>query len=177
MSPVTTHKVLRRVQSLGELLAAKNLRVAVAESCTGGGLGALLSAVPGSSRWFVGGVISYSDQVKLRLLDVPQDIIDDEGAVSEACAQAMARGGRTATGADCCVSITGIAGPGGGSEQKPVGTVCFALADAKNCTHSTQRFGPLGRQQVRDASVEFALQLLESFAAQSDSAHTGAHGT
>ncbi|MBT8337762.1 MAG: nicotinamide-nucleotide amidohydrolase family protein, partial [Gemmatimonadetes bacterium] len=92
-------------------------------SCTGGMLGARLTAIAGASRSFVGGVMAYADAVKRRLLEVPQSLLDSDGAVSESVARAMASGVAAALGADCGVGITGVAGPGGGSDEKPVGTV------------------------------------------------------
>ena len=158
----TAQELQERVINLGFKLTARGLTIATAESCTGGGLGALLSSVPGSSAWFVGGIITYSNALKVRLLDVPQAVLDDAGAISEACAKSMAHGGRRATGAELCISVTGLAGPGGGSDDKAVGTVCFALASASGCSTATQYFGDLGRQQVRTASAEFALRWLEN---------------
>ena len=113
---------------LGARLRRSGFTLAVAESCTGGLLGAGLTAVSGSSDWFLGGVIAYSNDVKVRLLGVPEITIRDHGAVSEETALAMARGARRALKAGWGIGITGIAGPGGATPGKPVGTVCIAVA-------------------------------------------------
>ena len=113
---------------VAERLIARRETLAVAESCTGGGLGGRLTASPGASEWFYGGVIAYANEVKQTLLGVPQEVIAVHGAVSGECAAAMAAGVRSATGATWGVSITGVAGPGGGSPEKPVGTVWIGLA-------------------------------------------------
>ena len=115
------------VERVGRLLNEAHMTLAVAESCTGGMLGNWLTEVPGSSRYFVGGVISYADSLKVSLLGVSPEIIKEFGAVSRESALAMARGVRTLTGANMGVSITGVAGPDGGSPAKPVGTTYVAL--------------------------------------------------
>jgi len=109
-------------------LRRRKLTIAVAESCTGGLLGGRLTAVPGSSSQFLGGIIAYADETKNRLLGVPTELLRAHGAVSEPVAREMATGAAQALGADVAVSITGIAGPEGGSEEKPVGTVWFGFA-------------------------------------------------
>jgi nicotinamide-nucleotide amidase len=114
---------------VGKLLTAKNQTLAVAESCTGGGLGQMLTEIPGSSAYFWGGIISYADQVKINLLDVSPADLAAAGAVSETVARQMATGVKAKLGTDWGVSITGIAGPGGGTETKPVGLVYIGIAD------------------------------------------------
>jgi PncC family amidohydrolase len=113
---------------VGEALAQAGLRLAVAESCTGGMVGEWISAVPGSSAYFLGGVISYDNSLKEGLLGVPPALIREHGAVSAECADAMAKGVRALVGADIAVSVTGVAGPGGGSVEKPVGLTYIGLA-------------------------------------------------
>jgi PncC family amidohydrolase len=142
---------------LGELLAGRSL--AVAESCTGGALAARVVAVAGSSRYFVGGVVTYSDDAKRRLLGVPTELLATEGAVSEGTARWMARSVRALLGADVAVSTTGIAGPGGGTPTKPVGLVYVALSSAAGelCTRNVWA----GDRSVNiELSVGEALRLL-----------------
>jgi nicotinamide-nucleotide amidase len=115
-------------ETLGRELRTRNLRIATAESCTGGLAGSMIAAVAGASDYYRGGVVAYSNEAKTRLLDVSAALIDLHGAVSEEVASAMAAGARAAFGADVAVAITGIAGPGGGSDDKPVGLVYIALA-------------------------------------------------
>jgi nicotinamide-nucleotide amidase len=110
---------------LAPLLIARGWRLATAESCTGGLIAAACTALPGSSAWFELGWVTYSNAAKTTQLGVPTDCIDTHGAVSLAVAEAMARGAWQHAGAECAVSVTGIAGPTGGSAEKPVGTVCF----------------------------------------------------
>ncbi|WP_204141085.1 competence/damage-inducible protein A [Halomicronema sp. CCY15110] len=148
--------------SVGALLQQKGQTLAVAESCTGGGLGQMLTAVPGSSSYFMGGIISYDNAVKTGLLGVQPDCLATEGAVSDPVACQMAAGVRARLGTDWGISITGIAGPGGGTDEKPVGLVYIGIAgpDRSVVSHSF-RFGNLrGRDWIRHLSCCSALDLL-----------------
>ncbi len=143
-----------------DLLRSRGWTVAVAESCTGGGLGAALTAIPGSSDAFAGGVIAYSDEMKLRLLGVDAGTLARHGAVSGETAAEMARGVREACGVDWGIAVTGVAGPGGGSVDKPVGTVWGAVA-GPGAAPTTARWSFGGdRAAVRAATVDAALALL-----------------
>ncbi len=122
-------------------LRRRGQTLAVAESCTGGGLGAALAAVPGASDVLMGGVIAYANSVKQGLLGVPAALLDTHGAVSDPVASAMAEGARRSTGADWALAITGVAGPGGGSGEKPVGLVHIAVAGPAGCSSEGVRFG------------------------------------
>lgn len=135
---------------------ARGLTVAAAESCTGGLLGARLTAIPGASDVFVGGVVAYANHVKQRVLGVAEAVLADHGAVSEACAAAMAAGARDALGADIAVAITGVAGPGGGTVDRPVGTVCFGWSGAGLDATRTHRMRG-DRERVREYAVAYAL--------------------
>lgn len=141
-----------------DLLRSKGLKLAVAESCTGGGLGARITSVPGSSDVFVGGFLTYSNETKMRLLGVSAELFEEggPGAVSEDCASEMAVGAALALGADCAVSITGIAGPDGGSEEKPVGTVYIGVARTGWVSSEHHLFRG-DRAAVRERSVQWAL--------------------
>ena len=143
------------------MLRRRGQTVAVAESCTGGGLGAALTAVPGSSDVVLGGVIAYANNIKQALLGVPSELLEAHGAVSEPVAQAMAEGVRLCTGADWGLAITGIAGPGGGSEEKPVGLVHIGVAGPDGCLSAVRRYGDSrGREWVRRLSAGDALDQL-----------------
>jgi len=140
---------------------AAGLRVATAESCTGGLIAGALTDVPGASAVFERGFVTYSNAAKTAMLGVAPDLIARHGAVSEPVARAMAEGALAASEADLAVAVTGIAGPGCGSAAKPEGTVCFALAPRGGATRTeTRAFGALGRAAVRAASVDRALELL-----------------
>jgi nicotinamide-nucleotide amidase len=148
---------------LPELLVAalieRGLTIATAESCTGGGVGEALTEIAGSSACFVGGVIAYSNQVKMEVLGVPPEVLEANGAVSEPVARAMAEGVRARLRTDIGISTTGIAGPGGGTPDKPVGTVDVAVATASGTIYQRLRlFGP--RDVVRQATVAWVLKLV-----------------
>lgn len=134
-------------------------RVSTAESCTGGLLAKLLTDIPGSSRYFQRGWVTYSDEAKIEMLGVPPETILSHGAVSEEVVRAMAEAARRKSGADFSLAISGIAGPDGGTPAKPVGTVCIALAHPKGDVARTFRF-PGDREMIRDRSVKMALTLL-----------------
>ena len=142
-------------------LSAKGLTCATAESCTGGGVGSAITSVAGSSAVFLGGVISYSNEVKADVLGVSRDSLASVGAVSSEVAAQMATGARRVIGSDLAVSLTGIAGPGGGSAEKPVGLVWFGLATSKGVTTQCRIF-PGDRAAVRSAAIAHALGLLLS---------------
>jgi nicotinamide-nucleotide amidase len=145
--------------ALGQLLRDRGLTIAVAESCTGGGVGAALTSVPGSSDYFLGGHIVYSNQSKVSVLGVDSGVLRAHGAVSEPVAVAMAEGAREALGADLAVSTTGVAGPGGGTPTSPVGTVWIACADAHG--HRAVRLQLGGdRLTINRLSVTAALDLV-----------------
>lgn len=144
---------------VGRLLVDRGWRAAVAESCTGGLVAGRLTAVPGASRYFDQGVVTYSNAAKVRWLGVPESLIAEHGAVSDPVARAMATGIRERTGADVGISVTGIAGPDGGSAGKPVGTVVIAVALGDSVTSRTLQL--LGdRQQIRSQSAQAALDLV-----------------
>jgi nicotinamide-nucleotide amidase len=139
--------------------AAQGITLATAESCTGGMVAAAITDVPGSSASFLAGYVTYSNAAKRAALGVPAALLDAHGAVSEPVAASMAEGARSASGALVAVSTTGIAGPGG-SEFKPEGRVCFALATPAGVESETIDFGALGRDGVRAAARDHALALL-----------------
>jgi nicotinamide-nucleotide amidase len=148
-------------EQVAALLLAAGLTIATAESCTGGLLSARLTDVPGSSRYVLGGVVAYSNDVKVSAAAVPAELIAHHGAVSQEVAEALADGARSRLGADVGVGITGVAGPGGGSAEKPVGLVWISVAgpgaDAR-LTRSVQL--PGGRSDVRELATTLAMHLL-----------------
>ena len=146
-----------------ENLTARKVKLAVAESCTGGMLAGRLTDISGISQVFLGGVVAYANEIKIDLLDVPSSVIEKQGAVSEEAAQLMADGIRRLTGATHGFSTTGVAGPGGGSQEKPVGTVFVGIS----CDEYKKVF-PLSlkgnRQDVRNSTVEFVMEkIIELF--------------
>ena len=143
-----------------DLAAARGLMVAAAESCTGGLVSAALTSVAGSSAVVERGFVTYSNAAKSELLGVPAALIDQYGAVSEPVALSMAGGALARSMAQVSVAVTGIAGPGGGTADKPVGLVHFASAGPEGVVHAERRFGDIGREAVRLASVRVALELL-----------------
>ncbi len=142
-----------------ELLRQRGQTVSFAESCTGGVLSAVLTRMPGCSDVFFGSVVAYSYAVKERLLGIPDSLLKTHGAVSLPVARKMATGGRKAMGSTWSVSITGIAGPGGGTAKKPVGTVCFGIC-GPGIEEAVQRQFSGSRREVQLASARFALRLL-----------------
>jgi PncC family amidohydrolase len=149
-------------QRVGEKLLRHKLTLSLGESCTGGLIGHRLTAVPGSSEYFLGGIIAYSYEAKERLLGVRHDTLYQHGAVSEETAQEMARGARHALGADIGISVTGIAGPGGGLPGKPVGLTWIALSTRD--VESARQFVWRGdREANKRQSSEAALEMLEEY--------------
>ncbi|MGI8894986.1 MAG: CinA family protein [Casimicrobiaceae bacterium] len=144
--------------ALGQRLVARGLRVATAESCTGGLVAAAITAIAGSSQWFERGFITYSNEAKIEVLGVPQATLDEFGSVSEETARALALGALERSLADVSVAVTGIAGPAGGSPGKPVGMVCFGWAVQSTATTTATRHFSGGREAVRQASVVAALE-------------------
>lgn len=140
-----------------QALAAAGRTLAVAESCTGGLVAALVTEVPGSSAVFRGGVVAYANEVKEGLLGVPAAVLKDHGAVSGPTVEAMARGVRAATGADLALAVSGVAGPGGGTPEKPVGTVWIAWDDGREVEARCFAF-PGARDRVRRAAAFAALE-------------------
>lgn len=157
------------IAALAEQVVAENSAagrmIALAESCTGGLVAAAITDVPGSSAAFHAGYVTYADEAKHALLGVSSDILETFGAVSAACAWAMAKGALDRSGADIAVSVSGIAGPGGATDKKPVGTVVFARAvrgEALDASHTRKvQFDPaLGRDGIRRQAVAVALAML-----------------
>lgn len=162
---------MNTVQSIAQLLLANNWKLALAESCTGGLVCAKLTELSGSSAWFERGYITYSNQAKIACLGVPAELIESQGAVSEAVAKAMAVGAQRSAGTNVGVSITGIAGPTGGSAEKPVGTVCFGWSISKqtgeNLTVCQTKLFLGDRAAIREQAAEYALtELLRLLSAQ-----------
>ncbi len=147
---------------IGRMLREKHLTIAVAESCTGGLLGKTITDIPGSSDYFAGGVIAYSNELKMKLLLVPQIILEKHGAVSEECARYMAEGVVQNLGANMGVSITGIAGPSGGTDEKPVGIVYIGLSVAGETRVKEFRFGN-DRERNRERSAVVALDMVRRY--------------
>jgi nicotinamide-nucleotide amidase len=145
------------VQAIAERLAARGAMLATAESCTGGWAAQALTALAGSSNWFERGFVTYSNAAKQEMLGVRADTLTRYGAVSEETAREMALGALAGSRATVALAITGIAGPGGGSADKPVGTVCFAWTTKGDAVRSETRHYPGDREAVRRQSVERAL--------------------
>jgi nicotinamide-nucleotide amidase len=158
MSP----SLAERAAALLKRYEGAGLRIATAESCTGGLVAALLTEIPGSSAVVERGFVTYSNAAKAEMLGVPPDLIAQHGAVSEEVARAMVEGALARSGADVAVAVTGIAGPGGATAIKPVGLVHFAVAARPGGTAALERrYGDLGRSAIRERAVGDALSLLE----------------
>ncbi len=149
-----------QARALVEAYTAAGLMIAAAESCTGGLIAGAITEIAGSSTVFDRGFVTYSNEAKQEMLGVPPEMIVQHGAVSENVARAMAEGALARSKADVAVAVTGIAGPGGGSAEKPVGTVWFGLARRRGTVTSERLVFSGGRSDVRQATVEHALFLL-----------------
>ena len=148
-------------ERLGALLREHHLTMATAESCTGGNIAGLMTSVPGSSDYFLGGIVSYCNLVKQQVLGVDENDLREQGAVSRPVVEQMVRGAMRVIGADCAVATSGVAGPGGGTPTKPVGTVWIAAACGERLISQCCHFGPRSRQENIQASMQAALALLE----------------
>ena len=160
MSAATLHLATR----LGVLLEARGWRVSTAESCTGGLVAGAITDIAGSSGWFERGFVTYSNAAKTEMLGVRLETLAVRGAVSEETAREMAAGALAQSSADVAVAVTGIAGPSGGSPQKPVGLVCFAWEPRRGAARSLTRQFPGDRAAVREAAVVTALDGLIAIA-------------
>ena len=153
--------LLRLAEEVLGKARAQGLHIATAESCTGGLIAAVLTEIAGASDVFEHGFVVYSNRAKSGLLGVPEELITNDGAVSESVARAMAEGAIKQSAAQVAVSVTGIAGPGGGTAEKPVGLVHIAAArEGRQTLHERLTFGDIGRSAIRIASTEAALRLL-----------------
>jgi nicotinamide-nucleotide amidase len=149
---------LSLTQRLADAVLSHDYKLACAESCTGGGIAQLITSIPGSSQWFDRGFVTYSNESKQEMLDVPFDLLEQFGAVSEECAVAMAEGALQHSHADLALSVTGIAGPDGGTADKPVGTVCFGWSRRQGTSLSTRVLFKGDREQVRQQTTLMAIQ-------------------
>ena len=152
---------------IGELLTEKNLTVACAESCTGGLLTSRLTDVAGSSAYVKGAVVSYTDEIKMNVLHVQADTLENFGAVSEQTAREMAANVRQILNANIGVSVTGIAGPGGGTPEKPVGTVYIGISGSDGVKVQKFNFGGT-RTEIKEKAVDAALNLIKIYIAQNN---------
>lgn len=151
-------------ERLGELLRSKGLLMGTAESCTGGRIANMVTLVAGSSDYFVGGVVSYSNEVKHNVLGVSEDSLRLHGAVSREVVEQMAQGAIRTLGCDCSVATSGVAGPGGGSPEKPVGTVWIAAALKEQVVSHCYHFGAVRAENIQsaaDAALTMLLELLQ----------------
>ncbi|MGP8233615.1 MAG: CinA family protein [Methylovirgula sp.] len=155
----------QRTATLIDLYRERGLILVTAESCTGGLIAGLITEIPGSSKIFERGYVTYSNRAKEECIDVAPDLLDQFGAVSAEAAEAMAEGALRSSAANVALSVTGIAGPDGGSEAKPVGLVYFGYGRSGQIATIEKRFGPIGRSQIRLAAIEVALDLLFNAAA------------
>jgi nicotinamide-nucleotide amidase len=156
------HEIGKLAHEVVAALVANRLTVATAESCTGGLVAGALTSVPGSSEAVYGGFVTYANEAKIAMVGVPYALLREFGAVSKEVAIAMAEGAMNAAGTHIGVAVTGIAGPGGGSAEKPVGLVHFAVATGEETRHLKKTFDPnWTRDQIRHASVVEALKLVQ----------------
>ena len=156
---MTMNSLEQQANDLAQMLTVTGLKMATAESCTGGWISQVLTAIPGSSDWFEGGIVSYSNAMKQNYLDVPLQFLEQHGAVSAPVVQHMAQGVAHRLGVPVSVAVSGIAGPGGGSREKPVGTVHIAWYYRDNVFSESFLFSG-DREQVRRQAVETAVSSL-----------------
>ena len=164
MTAPTDVELRQLAQAVGDRLQARAETLVTAESCTGGWIAKACTDVAGSSRWFQGGVVAYSNHLKVAFLDVPEGLLERHGAVSEQVVRAMAAGALTRTGSTVAVAVSGVAGPDGGTADKPAGTVWLAWAwreqDGSLRTETRRELYPGGRDEVRRWTVRCALERL-----------------
>lgn len=153
------NELIKLAEHLGQTLRAGNLKLAIAESCTGGGICQLLTEIAGSSHWFECGFVTYSNNSKIQMLDVKRETIENFGAVSKETAIEMAQGALANSEADYTISVTGIAGPDGGSVEKPVGTVFIALQYGEQSICYKKHFSG-NRHEIRQQSIKFAFEAM-----------------
>lgn len=168
-TPPSDETLAKLAANVGAALRARGWRAATAESCTGGWIAKALTDIPGSSLWFTTGYVTYANEAKIRELGVPAGLLEAHGAVSEPVVAAMAAAAKDRASADVAVAVSGIAGPDGGSAEKPVGTVWFAWAFPDGLESEARRF-PGDREAVRRFAVAHALEILRD---SSDKAATG----
>ena len=159
-----TPQTFELAEQLGVCLQQKQQTVCTAESCTGGGIGYAITEVAGSSAWFNGGIITYTNALKQKLLSVDGKVLNEQGAVSKACVEQMARGAVVACDADWGIAVSGVAGPGGGTADKPVGLVWMAIANSEKCHAWSDNFeGDRAhiRLQTLDAVLKKLINLIE----------------
>jgi len=165
MAAITDQAINEASLALGDTLRTHDMRIATAESCTGGWIAKALTDIAGSSDYVECGLVTYSNRAKMEMLGVTELSLERHGAVSEAVVREMVVGALSATGADIAVSVSGVAGPGGGSEEKPVGTVWFAWGRPGDEPEAVCQYFPGDREAVRRQSVMFALQGLRGYLA------------
>lgn len=151
---------MRLEEKIGSMLKSKSLSLSTAESCTGGGIAALITSVPGSSDYFYGGIVAYSNEIKISLLNVATETLKRYGAVSRETVIEMVKGAMETMKTDCAIATSGIAGPGGGSLEKPVGTIWIAVAYKSEIVTMMQE-GDLGREKNTQNAIQNALLLLQ----------------
>lgn len=157
MQPSHLANIIQLSQEVGELLHAQSQILATAESCTGGGVAAAITEIAGSSAWFDRAFVTYSNEAKMEMIAVSLITLEHYGAVSEMVVKEMAKGALTHSHATISVAISGVAGPSGGSESKPVGTVCFAWADIQGWSRITTQHFSGDRAMIRSQAILFAL--------------------
>lgn len=153
-------EILDLARTVKERCIDKGVMLVTAESCTGGLIAAAITSVPGSSDMLYGGYVTYANAAKTAMIGVSDELLRTHGAVSEPVARAMAEGALATASADLAIAVTGIAGPGGGTDQKPVGLVHLALARSQATIHRRMEYGDMGRDAIRASAVRTALEMI-----------------